>query len=61
MKGIRRARRGTWTEPCRSAATAEVRGLVLGDLVGTLAFLSSDAAAFITAQTLYVNGDAVYV
>jgi NAD(P)-dependent dehydrogenase (short-subunit alcohol dehydrogenase family) len=37
------------------------RGLVPGDLVGTLSFLTSDDAAFITGQTLYVNGGAVYV
>lgn len=37
------------------------RGLVPDDLVGTLSFLTSDDAAFITGQTLYVNGGAVYV
>jgi NAD(P)-dependent dehydrogenase (short-subunit alcohol dehydrogenase family) len=37
------------------------RGLVPSDLVGTLSFLTSDDAAFITGQTLYVNGGAVYV
>jgi NAD(P)-dependent dehydrogenase (short-subunit alcohol dehydrogenase family) len=30
-----------------------------GDLVGTLSFLTSDDAAFITGQTLYVNGGLV--
>jgi NAD(P)-dependent dehydrogenase (short-subunit alcohol dehydrogenase family) len=37
------------------------RGLVPGDLVGTLSFLTSDDADFITGQTLYVNGGKVYV
>src|SRR5262249_13991987 len=32
------------------------RGLMPEDLVGTLSFLTSDDAAFITGQTLYVNG-----
>ena len=36
------------------------RGLMPADLVGTLSFLTSDDAAFITGQTLYVNGGAVY-
>jgi NAD(P)-dependent dehydrogenase (short-subunit alcohol dehydrogenase family) len=31
------------------------------DLVGTLSFLTSDDAAFITGQTLYVNGGKSYV
>lgn len=37
------------------------RGLVPADLVGTLSFLTSDEAAFITGQTLYVNGGKSYV
>jgi NAD(P)-dependent dehydrogenase (short-subunit alcohol dehydrogenase family) len=37
------------------------RGLVPEDLVGTLSFLTSDDAAFITGQTLYVNGGKSYV
>jgi len=37
------------------------RGLVPDDLVGTLSFLTSDDAAFITGQTLYVNGGKSYV
>jgi len=37
------------------------RGLVPEDLVGTLSFLTSDDAALITGQTLYVNGGKVYV
>ena len=37
------------------------RGLVPEDLVGTLSFLTSDDAAPITGQTLYVNGGKVYV
>ncbi len=36
------------------------RGLVPDDLTGTLSFLVSDDAAFITGQTLYVNGGKVY-
>ncbi|MGA7488150.1 MAG: SDR family NAD(P)-dependent oxidoreductase [Xanthobacteraceae bacterium] len=36
------------------------RSLVPDDLVGTLSFLTSDDAAFITGQTLYVNGGKVY-
>jgi len=32
------------------------RGEVAADLVGTVSFLASDDAAFITGQTLYVNG-----
>ena len=31
------------------------------DLIGTVSFLTSDDAAFITGQTLYVNGGKVYV
>jgi NAD(P)-dependent dehydrogenase (short-subunit alcohol dehydrogenase family) len=37
------------------------RGLVPDDLVGTLSFLTSDDAALITGQTLYVNGGKSYV
>ena len=37
------------------------RGLVPEDLIGTLSFLTSDDAAFITGQTLYVNGGKSYV
>ena len=37
------------------------RGLVPEDLTGTLSFLTSDDAAFITGQTLYVNGGKSYV
>ncbi len=32
------------------------RGEVATDLVGAVSFLASDDAAFITGQTLYVNG-----
>ena len=35
-------------KPSRAPSTA--------DLVGTLSFLASDDAAFITAQTIYVDG-----
>jgi NAD(P)-dependent dehydrogenase (short-subunit alcohol dehydrogenase family) len=37
------------------------RGQVPADLVGALSFLASDDAAFITGQTLYVNGGLVRV
>ncbi len=36
------------------------RGLVPDDLTGTLSFLVSDDAAFITGQTIYVNGGKVF-
>ena len=45
------------------AAVAEMqaikRGEVPDDLVGTVAFLTSDDAAFITGQTLNVDGGRV--
>ena len=37
------------------------RGMTPGDLVGTLSFLASDDAAFITGQTIYVDGGHVRV
>ena len=36
------------------------RGLVPDDLTGTLSFLVSDDASFITGQTIYVNGGKVF-
>jgi len=37
------------------------RGMVPGDLVGTLSFLVSDDAGFVTGQTIYVDGGHVRV
>lgn len=37
------------------------RGMVPGDLVGTLSFLASDDAALVTGQTIYVDGGHVRV
>jgi NAD(P)-dependent dehydrogenase (short-subunit alcohol dehydrogenase family) len=37
------------------------RGMLPGDLVGTLSFLVSDDAAFVTGQTIYVDGGHVRV
>jgi NAD(P)-dependent dehydrogenase (short-subunit alcohol dehydrogenase family) len=42
-----------------AARQAIPRGQVPADLVGTISFLTSDDAAFITGQTLYVNGGLV--
>jgi NAD(P)-dependent dehydrogenase (short-subunit alcohol dehydrogenase family) len=39
-----------------AARQAIPRGQVPADLVGTVSFLTSDDAAFITGQTLNVNG-----
>ena len=33
----------------------------VADLVGVMSFLASDDAAFVTAQTIYVNGGLVRV
>ncbi len=42
-----------------AARQAIPRGQVPADLVGTISFLTSDDAAFITGQTLHVNGGLV--
>jgi NAD(P)-dependent dehydrogenase (short-subunit alcohol dehydrogenase family) len=42
-----------------AARQAIPRPMLPADLVGTLSFLTSDDAAFITGQTLYVNGGLV--
>jgi NAD(P)-dependent dehydrogenase (short-subunit alcohol dehydrogenase family) len=44
-----------------AARQAIPRPMVPADLVGTLSYLTSDDAAFITGQTLYVNGGLVRV
>lgn len=62
---------GTEAKPKKNSAIDEFamaashqsikRGMTPGDLVGTLSFLVSDDAAFITGQTLYVDGGHVRV
>jgi NAD(P)-dependent dehydrogenase (short-subunit alcohol dehydrogenase family) len=42
-----------------AARQAIPRGQVPADLVGTVSFLTSDDAAFITGQTMHVNGGLV--
>ncbi|MEX2034204.1 MAG: SDR family oxidoreductase, partial [Xanthobacteraceae bacterium] len=44
-----------------AARQAIPRPMLPADLVGTLSFLTSDDAAFVTRQTLYVNGGLVRV
>jgi len=44
-----------------AARQAIPRGQTPADLVGTLSFLTSDDAAFVTGQTLYVNSGLVRV
>ena len=52
--------RPTWRNrsPSPPSRQAIPRGQVPADLVGTVSFLTSDDAAFITGQTLHVNGGA---
>jgi len=59
----RRRRPGATGDEFEAAASHQSikRGLVPEDLAGTLSFLTSDDAAFITGQTLYVNGGKSYV
>ena len=62
---------GTEAKPKRNPAVDEFamaashqsikRGMTPGDLVGTLSFLVSDDAAFVTGQTIYVDGGHVRV
>ena len=53
------------TDPARFAMVASLQAIkrteVPDDLVGTLSFLTSDDAAFVTGQTLYVDGGWVRV
>ena len=42
-----------------AARQAIPRGQVPGDLAGTISYLTGDDAAFVTGQTLYVNGGLV--
>jgi (S)-1-phenylethanol dehydrogenase len=44
-----------------AAKQAIPRGMVPADLVGTLSYLTGDDSAFVTGQTLYVNGGLVRV
>ena len=62
---VREPRPGFKTMDEEFAAVAQMQAIkraeVPEDLVGAVSFLTSDDAAFITGQTLYVNGGAVYV
>ncbi len=56
-----RAASPAWTRSFSSVASTQAikRGEVPDDLVGTVSFLTSDDAAFITGQTLNVDGGRV--
>ena len=58
--GGRDATKSATNSRWRPATSPSSASLVPDDLVGTLSFLTSDDAAFITGQTLYVNGGKVH-